>query len=118
MCYLYMEDPVANALKKGSLDMLVLALLEDGPKHGYEIGKQIEERSGRTLKFNLASLYPALYALERKGLVAGSWGTASNGRRRRCYRLTRPGRKALEEQRARWREFSEAIDTIAKVSYA
>lgn len=113
-----MDDPVANALKKGSLDMLVLALLEEAPRHGYEIGKLIEERSRRALRFHVASLYPALYALERRGLVAGSWGTASNGRRRRCYRLTRAGRKTLAEQRARWREFSEAIDTIAKVSYA
>jgi len=109
---------VTNELKKGSLEMLVLALLEEGPRHGYEIGKLIEERSGQTLRFHVASLYPALYGLERRGLVAGSWGTASNGRRRRCYRLTRGGRKALEEQRAKWREFSEAIDTIAKVSYA
>ncbi len=113
-----MDDPVANALKKGSLEMLVLALVEEGPRHGYEIGKLIEERSGRALRFHVASLYPALYALERRGLVAGSWGTASNGRRRRCYRLTRAGRRKLAEQRARWKEFSEAIDTIAKVSYA
>jgi len=113
-----MGDPIANALKKGSLDMLVLALLEEAPRHGYEIGKLIEERSGRALRFHVASLYPALYALERRGLVEGSWGTASNGRRRRCYRLTRSGRKALAEQRARWKEFSAAIDTIAKVSYA
>ena len=109
---------MTNELKKGSLEMLVLALLEEGPKHGYEIGKLIEERSAKALRFHVASLYPALYALERKGMVAGSWGTATNGRRRRCYRLTRAGRKALAEQRAKWREFSEAIDTIAKVSYA
>ena len=109
---------MTNELKKGSLEMLVLALLEEGPKHGYEIGKLIEERSARALRFHVASLYPSLYALERKGMVAGSWGTAANGRRRRCYRLTRTGRKALAEQRAKWREFSEAIDTIAKVSYA
>ena len=109
---------MTNELKKGSLEMLVMALLEEGPKHGYEIGKLIEERSAKALRFHVASLYPALYALERKGMVAGSWGTATNGRRRRCYRLTRAGRKALAEQRAKWREFSEAIDTIAKVSYA
>lgn len=113
-----MVDTVSNALKKGSLDMLVLALLEETPRHGYEIGKLIEERSGRALRFHVASLYPALYALERKGLVEGTWGAAPGGRRRRCYRLTRAGRKTLAEQRARWKEFSEAIDTIAKVSYA
>ena len=111
-------DFVTDALKKGSLEMLVLALVEEGPRHGYEIGRLIEQRSEKALRFHVASLYPALYGLERRGLVEGSWGQAANGRRRRCYRITRAGRKALAEQRARWKEFSEAVDTIAKVSYA
>jgi len=113
-----MGDTVANALKKGSLEMLVLALLEEAPRHGYEIGKLIEQRSGRTLRFHVASLYPALYALERRGLVEGHWGLAGNGRKRRCYRLTRAGRRALADQRSLWRTFSNAINRIAKVSYA
>jgi PadR family transcriptional regulator, regulatory protein PadR len=95
-----------------------LALLEDGPRHGYEISKLIEERSERTLRFHVASLYPALYGLERRGLVQGSWGVAKNGRKRRCYRLTQAGRRALADQRSRWRTFSRAIDRIAKVRYA
>ena len=105
-------------MRKGSLDMLVLALLEDGPRHGYEISKLIEERSERTLRFHVASLYPALYGLERRGLVQGTWGVAKNGRKRRCYRLTASGRRVLAEQRSHWREFSRAIDRIAKVRYA
>jgi len=113
-----MRDPVANALKKGSLDMLILALLEDGQRHGYELGKLIEERSEKAIRFHIASLYPALYALERKKLVQGSWGAASGGRKRRYYRLTSAGRRVLAEQRSRWKAFSSAVDRVAKVRYA
>ncbi|HKO04237.1 MAG TPA: PadR family transcriptional regulator [Candidatus Acidoferrales bacterium] len=105
-------------MKKGSLEMLVLALLEDGPRHGYEIGKLIEQRSERAIRFHIASLYPALYGLERRRLVQGSWGTTAGGRRRRSYRLTPPGRRVLAEQRTRWRAFSTAINRIVKVRYA
>ena len=113
-----MGDTTANALKKGSLDMLVLALLADGPCHGYEIGKLIEQRSDRTIRFHVASLYPALYSLERRGLIQGSWAQAGNGRRRRCYRLTRNGRRALAGQRDLWRAFSTAINRIVEVPHA
>jgi len=113
-----MGDAASNALKKGSLEMLVLALLEDGPRHGYEISKLIEERSERTLRYHVASLYPTLYGLERRGLVQGAWGVAKSGRKRRCYRLTRGGRRVLAEQRSRWRAFSQAIERIVKVRYA
>jgi len=113
-----MGDTVADALKKGSLEMLILALLEEGSRHGYELGKLIEARSGRALRFHVASLYPALYSLERRGLVEGHWGLASNGRKRRCYRLTRAGRRALAAERSRWRAFSTAINRIVKVRYA
>lgn len=113
-----MGDTATNALKKGSLEMLVLALLEDGPRHGYELSKLIEERSERTLRYHVASLYPTLYGLERRGLVRGAWGVAKNGRKRRCYRLTSAGRRVLAEQRSRWRAFSDAIERIVKVRYA
>jgi len=113
-----MGDAASNALKKGSLEMLVLALLEDGSRHGYEIGKLIEQRSERTLRYHVASLYPTLYGLERRGLVQGNWGFAKNGRKRRCYRLTPGGRRVLAEQRSRWRAFVSAVDRIAKVRYA
>jgi PadR family transcriptional regulator len=113
-----MGDAATNALKKGSLEMLVLALLEDGPRHGYEISKLIEERSERTLRYHVASLYPTLYGLERRGLVQGTWGVAKSGRKRRCYRLTQAGRRVLAEQRSRWRAFSNAIERIVKVRYA
>ncbi|HKO04342.1 MAG TPA: PadR family transcriptional regulator [Candidatus Acidoferrales bacterium] len=109
---------MGNALKKGSLEMLVLALLEDRPRHGYELGKLIEQRSERALRYHVASLYPTLYGLERRGLVQGAWGVAKNGRKRRCYRLTRAGRRVLAEHRSRWRAFSDAIERIVKVRYA
>ncbi len=112
-----MGDAASNALKKGSLEMLVLALLEDGPRHGYEISKLIEERSDHTLRYHVASLYPTLYGLERRGLVRGAWGGAKRGRKRRCYRLTPGGRRVLAEQRSRWRAFSQAIERIVKVRY-
>jgi PadR family transcriptional regulator PadR len=98
--------------------MLVLALLEDGQRHGYEISKLIEQRSENTLRYHVASLYPTLYGLERRGLVQGTWGVAKNGRKRRCYRLTQSGRRVLAEQRSQWQAFSRAIDRIVKVRYA
>jgi transcriptional regulator len=113
-----MRTTNSDALKKGSLDLLVLALLEDGPRHGYEISKLIEQRSSRAIRFHVASLYPALYALERRGMIQGSWAQAASGRRRRCYRLTRNGRGALAEQRQRWRAFRTAINRIVEVGHA
>lgn len=107
-----------NALKKGTAELLVLAQLEDGPRHGYEIGQQIERRSGGTVSFNVASLYPVLYRLERRRLVAGRWVEKSGQRRRRYYTLTKSGRKVLAEQRETWGAFMQAIQRTAGVAYA
>ncbi len=104
-------------LKKGNAELLILALLEDKPRHGYEIGKLIAERSEGVLRFHVASLYPLLYRLERRGWVKGEWEPAG-GRRRRFYRLTHTGRKILSAQRARWRAFSGAVNRIVEVSHA
>src|ERR1700756_4478647 len=100
-------------LKKGNTELLVLALLDDGPLHGYDIGKLIAERSEGVLRFHVASLYPLLYRLERRGWIKGEWEPA--GGRRRYYRLTHPGRKILGEQRSRWRAFSSAVNRIVEV---
>jgi PadR family transcriptional regulator, regulatory protein PadR len=70
-------------LKKGSADLLILSLVEIRPRHGYEIGKVIEERSEGSLRFNVASLYPLLYRLEKRGLIAGRWVEKAGQRRRR-----------------------------------
>ena len=100
--------------KKGSADMLVLALLEDRPRHGYEIAKLIEQRSGGAVRFHVASLYPLLYRLERRGLLQGRWVEKSGQRRRRYYRLTPAGRKVLASQRRGWQAFVEAMSRITR----
>lgn len=105
-------------LKKGSTELLILALLEDRPRHGYEIAKQISARSGGALVFHAASLYPVYYRLERKGWLAGRWLEKAGQRRRRYYRLTPVGRRVLEEQRQTWRQFIAALDRVAQVGSA
>ena len=105
-------------LKKGSAELLILSLVEDLPRHGYEISKQIETRSGGVLRFNVASLYPLLYRLEKRGWIEGRWVEKAGQRRRRFYRLTRQGSAALEEERKSWKEFVRAIGRIVEPSLA
>jgi PadR family transcriptional regulator PadR len=102
-------------LKKGSAELLVLALVETRARHGYEIAKLIETRSQGTVKFNVASLYPLLYRLEKRGWIRGTWVEKAGQRRRRFYRLTPTGRKVLAAQRSGWRNFVAAINRIALV---
>src|SRR3982750_44275 len=92
-------------LKRGSAEVLILALLEDGQRHGYEIGRLIARRSDGAINFHVASLYPTLYRLEERGLVDGRWVEKSGQRRRRYYRLTRKGRGVLARQRSIWESF-------------
>jgi transcriptional regulator len=98
-----------DSRKKGSAELLVLAQLESRPRHGYEIGIEIERRSGGELSFQIASLYPVLYRLENKGLIAGQWVEKPGQRRRRYYRLTAAGRKVLSQQRQSWSAFLAAL---------
>src|SRR5215472_11919923 len=111
-------DPDANARKKGSAELLVLAQLEARPRHGYEIGVEIERRSAGEVSFQIASLYPVLYRLERKGLIAGQWVEAAGQRRRRFYKLTPAGRKVLAEQRRSWSSFLLALERAAGLEHA
>ena len=104
--------------KKGSAELLILSLVEAEPRHGYEISKLIELRSGGSLRFHVTSLYPLLYKLEERGWITGRWVEKEGQRRRRFYRITADGRKALAQQRAQWREFAEAIRRITGVEYA
>jgi transcriptional regulator len=114
-----MEPTVLNReLKKGSTELLILSLIEDRPRHGYEISKLIEERSCGALKFNVASFYPLLYRLEKRGFIEGRWVEKAGQRRRRYYRLTTGGRKVLTAQRQSWRQFVEAIHRITGLDYA
>ena len=105
-------------LKKGSTELLVLSLVEHRPRHGYEIGKLIETRSHGALRFNVASLYPLLYRLEARGLIEGRWVEKPSQRRRRYYRLTPEGRKALRVRQGAWAAFVEAMRRITEAEHA
>ena len=98
--------------KKGTAEMLVLALLSERDRHGYELAKLIETRSEGALVFQVASLYPLLYRLEKKKLISGRWVEKAGERRRRFYRLSPKGDRALDAHRESWREFVEAVDRI------
>jgi PadR family transcriptional regulator, regulatory protein PadR len=102
----------SSELKKGSTEMLILSLLEARPRHGYEIGKLIESRSGGRLTFALPTLYPTLLRLESRGLIKGRW-VEKTGQRERCfYRLTADGRRMLAAHRETWKAFVTAIDDV------
>lgn len=105
-------------LKKGSTELLILALLEAQPRHGYDIGKLIEARSGGRLSFRIGSLYPVLLRLEDRGLITGKWLEKAGERRRRFYRLTAAGRDVLASQRNAWEEFSQAVNQILSNRHA
>ena len=105
-------------VKKGSAEMLILALLEDRQRHGYEIGKLIETRSQGAISFQIASLYPMLYRLEKRGLIQGRWLEKTGERRRRFYKLTAEGREVLKRQRSFWNEFVTALDRVARIRHA
>lgn len=114
----YIQSILDRELKKGSAELLILSLVEHRPRHGYEISKLIEERSDGVLRFNVASLYPLLYRLERRGWVDGRWVEKAGQRRRRFYRLTTEGKKVLAAQRNTWREFVAAIDRVTGLENA
>ncbi len=104
--------------KKGTAELVVLAFLEDEPRHGYELVKLIDERSGGALTFNFASLYATLYRLEARGLIQGRWVEKPNQRRRRYYRITPRGREFLATQRREWRQFFTLVRDLAGLSHA
>jgi PadR family transcriptional regulator len=114
----YMNAVLDRELKKGSAELLILSLVEARPRHGYEISKLIEARSDGVLKFNVASLYPLLYRLEKRGWIQGRWVEKAGQRRRRYYKLTRDGRKVLAAQRSGWEEFVAAINRITRAERA
>ena len=114
-----MADPLAEAAaKKGSAEVLILAALEDGQLHGYDIAREIARRSGGLLTFHVASLYPLLYKLEDRKWIHGRWVEKAGQRRRRYYRLTADGRKTLGTQRGRWAAFVAALTKAAGLEHA
>ena len=104
--------------KKGSAELLVLSLLEDQPRHGYDISKLIQIRSGGVLRFHVTSLYPLLYRLEDRGWIESRWVEKAEQRRRRYYSLTPEGRKVLRSQRKSWKEFVAAMSRVTGVEHA
>jgi PadR family transcriptional regulator PadR len=99
-------------LLQGILDLLILQTLVAAPLHGWGIAKRIQQLSKDVLTVNQGSLYPALYRLERADLIEGKWGTSLEGRQAKFYRLTRAGRKRLDEENSYWRVFSTAVDHV------
>jgi DNA-binding PadR family transcriptional regulator len=111
-------DPFSTELKKGSMEMLVLALLDERAMHGYEIGKQIERRSEGKLTFALASVYPTLVRLEARSLIKGRW-VEKPGERSRCYyRLTREGEQALAQQKQVWLGYVATVNRVLGMDHA
>ena len=103
---------------QGSAEMILLALLEERARHGYELAKLVETQSENQLQFHVASLYPMLYRLERKKLVEGKWVEKAGERRRRFYKLTPAGRKALAVHRQSWRAFVAALNRLTGFEHA
>lgn len=109
---------VGTELRKGSTPLLILALLEHEARHGYDLSKQIEARSGGVVRVHAASLYPLLYEMEHKRWIQGHWVEKPRQRRRRFYRLTPEGARQLEKQRNSFVEFARAVARVARVEYA
>lgn len=105
-------------LKKGSAELLILSLLDARPRHGYELSKLIEARSGGQLVFHIDSLYPLLYRLEERGWIQGTWVEKAGERRRRLYKVTAEGRKVLAEQRKTWAAFVESVRRVTGGEHA
>ena len=104
--------------KKGSAEIVILAIVEQEAHHGYEIAKLIDQRTDGDLRFTLASLYATLYRMEDRGWIKGRWVERAGQRRRCYYRITEPGRRVLADQRADWSRFVAALGQIAGVKYA
>ena len=106
------------ALKKGSAEMLVLSLLEERSRHGYEIAKLIEQRSNGIPTFHAASLYPLLYRMEARKLIQGRWIEKAGQRRKRHYSITPAGKRTLAERRSGWNAFIGALVRVAGLDHA
>jgi PadR family transcriptional regulator, regulatory protein PadR len=117
MGHIWKRSPEISSGRR-SAELLILSLVEARPRHGYEISKLIEQRSGGAVRFYVASLYPLLYRLEKRGWIQGRWVEKAGQRRRRYYRLTPEGRRVLASQRRGWQAFVAAINRIVEVERA
>jgi len=99
-------------LVQGTLDLLILKTLSLEPKHGWAIAKRIQQVSGEVLQVQQGSLYPALHRLEQQGWIRSKWAESETGREAKFYALTAAGRKHLEEEAAKWKRLSGAINMV------
>lgn len=111
-------DVLARELKRGSTQLLILSLLDETERHGYDLARLIGERSRGAISFPAASLYPTLYRLEDAGLIEGRWVERAGQRRRRYYRITRAGRKMLATQRGIWEAFFQGLNRVVRLTGA
>jgi PadR family transcriptional regulator, regulatory protein PadR len=111
-------NALQRELKRGSTELLILALLEERDRHGYELASLIDDRSRGAISFHAASLYPTLYRMEDRDLIEGRWIEKAGQRRRRYYRLTKAGRKTLASQRTVWDTFFDALNRVARIRHA
>jgi transcriptional regulator len=101
-------------LLQGTLDLLILKTLSNGPMHGYRIASTIRQLSDEVLRIEEGSLYPALYRLEEKGLIQSEWGTTEHNRQAKFYKLTRKGRREMQEEAESWTRLSMAVARVLK----
>jgi PadR family transcriptional regulator PadR len=111
-------NALQRELKRGSTELLILALLEERDRHGYDLASLIDDRSRGAISFHAASLYPTLYRMEDKDLIEGRWVEKAGQRKRRYYRLTKAGRKMLASQRTVWDNFFDALNRVARIRHA
>ena len=105
-------------MKKGSVELLILSLLDIESRHGYDLGKLIESRSGGRLQFQISSLYPVLCRMEDRGWIRGRWVEKKGQRRRKYYRISKAGRGALASKTATWLEFAESVNQVLGLNLA
>lgn len=113
-----MTKRIRSKIARGSAELAILSLLAEQPLYGFEISRQIASRTAGSLKFTLASLYPLLYDMEKRGWLEARWQSNDAGRDRRYYKLTSAGRRQLAPLREEWRSFFQALDALAGVSHA
>ena len=111
-------NALERELKRGSTELLILALLEEHDRHGYDLARFIDERSQGAISFHAASLYPTLYRMEEKDLIEGRWVEKAGQRRRRYYKLTKTGGRMLASQRSIWENFFDALNRVARIRHA
>jgi DNA-binding PadR family transcriptional regulator len=113
-----MGDTADASLRRGSAEVLVLSMIEERARHGYEIARLIADQSHGAVRFHVASFYPLLYQMERRRLIKGQWIEKAGQRRRRYYGITAAGRQALAHQRSRWETFIAAMTQMARLRRA